>query len=240
MSDRQLNLDDVAEYLHISPERASRLFRQGELPFNGEPARPRFSSDDLDAWASRRILQMDGRRLDDYERGAAAKASMDSEKYPLLSIMSPDRIFIGVNARTRASILSELVSAADSLGFLYDPRDLLDSLRRREDEGPTALPGGVAIPHPRHHDPYLASESFLIVARPSSPIHFGAPDGKPTDIFFLLVCQDNRLHLRALARLCAILSDQSLAPALRAADTPDAIYNEMDSRLRCGGRGRGK
>lgn len=231
MSGRQLNLDDVAEYLHISQERATRLFRQGELPYEGEPARPRFSPEELDAWASRRILRMDGRRLGDYERGAAVKSPPGSERYPLLSLLSPERIFIGVGARTRASMLSELVAAADSLGFLYDPHDLLESLRRREEEGSTALPGGVAIPHPRHHDPYLASESFMVVARPSTPIHFGAPDGRPTDLFFMLVCQENRLHLRALARLCAILADPSLAPAIRAAGDPESIYGEISRRL---------
>jgi PTS system nitrogen regulatory IIA component len=223
MSARQMNLEEAAAYLRMEPIALSRLVRQGEAPYSGDPARPLFQADNLDAWASKRILGMDPKRLAEFERGVAA-ARPREEAFDLLSLAAPERVFLGVEARTKASLLSALVDCADSLGLLYDPKDLLESLRNREDESSTALPGGIAIPHPRHHDPYLATESFLVVARPLQPIHFGASDGKPSDLFFLLVCQDERLHLRALARLCATLSNPAVAEAIRGADSQQEAF----------------
>jgi mannitol/fructose-specific phosphotransferase system IIA component (Ntr-type) len=79
------------------------------------------------------------------------------------------------------------------------------------------MPGGLALLHPRHHDPYLASQSFLVLGRSGRPLPFGAPDGKPTDIFLLLCCLDDRLHLRVLARLCALHHTTDFLARLRAA-----------------------
>lgn len=230
MAVTRLNLEQAAAFLGLEAQALLRRVREGEAPYSGDPGAPVFDKDELDAWASSRILGMDGRRLDRYERGAAACGRPGDGLFPLGSLVSPERVFLDVDARTRASMLSALVDLADSLGLLYDPRDLLESLRAREDLCSTALSGGFAVPHPRHHDPYLAQESFLLVARPSAPVHFGAQDGRPTDHFFLLVCQDDRQHLRALARLCAVLSDPARAAALRAAETSEDLCAALAGR----------
>jgi len=51
-------------------------------------------------------------------------------------------------------------------------------------------------------------------------IHFGAPDDLPTDLFFLICCQDDRLHLHTLARLSMIAVKTDVMNQLRQA--PDA------------------
>lgn len=222
----RFNLIQAATFVGLEPSALMARVRQGEVPFSGEAEQPMFEKDELQAWASARILCMDGKRLDRYERSAAAAHAEDGP-FKLENLVSPEMVLLGMDARTKASVLSGLVDFADSLNLLYDPRDLLESLRDREALSSTALSGGAAIPHPRHHDPYLAQESFLLVARTSAPVHFGAPDGKPSDLFFLLVCQDDRHHLRALARLCSILSDPKRYETLRAAETPEAVCDAL-------------
>jgi mannitol/fructose-specific phosphotransferase system IIA component (Ntr-type) len=66
----------------------------------------------------------------------------------------------------------------------------------------------------------LFEKSFIVVGRPIQEIHFGAPDGEPTRLFFLLCCQDDRLHLHTLARLCLIAQKTKILEQLR--DAPDA------------------
>jgi mannitol/fructose-specific phosphotransferase system IIA component (Ntr-type) len=59
-----------------------------------------------------------------------------------------------------------------------------------------------------------------VVGRPIQEIHFGAPDGQPTHLFFLICCQDDQLHLHTLARLCLLAQKTKLLDQLR--DAPDA------------------
>ncbi len=220
MSDRRLNAEQAAAYLHVEPQLVARLARQGDIPFDGDRDRPAFRQEELDAWASRRILGMTERRLNDYHASAERHSAAHDGPFGICGLLSQNCILLDLPSKTKASILADVTAAADRAGLLYNPRDLLESLRAREELSSTGIEGGVAILHPRQHDPYLAEESFLLVARTAVPIHFGAPDDKPTDLFFLLVCQDDRLHLRALARLCMMFRTTDVLERLREADDP--------------------
>ena len=126
-----------------------------------------------------------------------------------------------MTSKTKASVLRDLVALAETTGQLNDPKTLVDSLAAREELCSTAMPGGFALPHQRTQEPYLLETSFLVVGRTIQPIHFGAPDGEPTDLFFLICCQDDRLHLHILARLCLMaMKTEVLAQLRAAADAP--------------------
>lgn len=227
MSAKQLSLEEAAQYLHIASREIAAHVMEGDLPYTGDASRPLFREEDLDAWASRHILAMNERKLGDFDKSAAHAHRKDDEPFSLTSLLSLERIVLKLNARTKASVISECVNCVDELGLLFDPKDLLESLRMREELCSTALPGGYAILHPRYHDPYLASESFLLFARVETPIHFGAPDGKPTDLFFTLVCHEDKIHLRALARLCMLLGNKDLINLLRTSDSANEILSAI-------------
>jgi mannitol/fructose-specific phosphotransferase system IIA component (Ntr-type) len=97
---------------------------------------------------------------------------------------------------------------------------LVVSLEAREALCSTGMPGGFALLHPRVPDPYLFESSFIVLGRAVQNIFFGAPDGNPTDLFFLICCQDDRLHLHTLARICLIAKKTAILEQLR--QSPDA------------------
>jgi mannitol/fructose-specific phosphotransferase system IIA component (Ntr-type) len=228
MSERRLNVEQAAAYLNVEPQQVAKLARQGDIPFDGDREKPSFRQEELDSWASRRILGMKERRLNSYHASAERhSAEQDGEPVGICRLLSQNCILLDLPSKTKASILADVTQAADAAGLLYNPRDLLDSLRAREELSSTGIEGGVAILHPRQHDPYLAEESFLLVARTATPIHFGAPDGKPTDLFFVLVCQDDRHHLQSLTHLCLMFTQTPLLAELRAADSADGMLASL-------------
>jgi PTS system nitrogen regulatory IIA component len=134
-------------------------------------------------------------------------------------------------ANTRASVLRELVNLAQRVGLLYDDKGLLKALEERETMCSTALPGGVAIPHPRQPMPYVSAEPFVCVARLSRGIGFGSPYRDLTRLFFLICCHDDRHHLRVLARLVRIL-DQGMIDQLMAVGSRDELLQMMIDKER--------
>jgi mannitol/fructose-specific phosphotransferase system IIA component (Ntr-type) len=125
-----------------------------------------------------------------------------------------------MTSKTKSSVLHDLVALADKTGQVNDPKTLLDSLAAREELCSTGMSGGFALPHLRTLEPYLFETSFIIVGRSVQAIPFGAPDGEPTQLFFLICCQDDRLHLHTIARLCVLATKTKLLDQLHAA--PDA------------------
>ena len=218
---RLLNLEAVANYLHLTVADIEQRVKDHEIPFEKRGDRLVFRKRDIDSWASQSILGFSGQRLADYHRNSTRDARKILPQEAILpEMLEAGAVASAMTSKTKASILRDLVALAEKTGHLSDPKTLQAGLDEREELCSTAMPGGFALPHPRAHDPYLFDMSFLVVGRPVQEIHFGAPDGRPTLLFFLICCQDDRLHLHTLARLCLIAMKTKMLDHLR--DAPDA------------------
>ena len=218
---RLLNLEDIVDYLHLTVADVEQRVKDREIPFEKRGGRIVFRKNEIDAWASQRILGFSGQPLANYHQ----KSTRDTRKILPHETILPEMLAAGavasaMTSKTRASVLRDLVALAEKTGHVSDAKSLIGSLDAREELCSTAVPGGFALPHPRFHEPYLFDESFLVVGRPVQEVHFGSPDGDPTHLFFLVCCQDDRLHLHTLARLCLIAMKTKILDQLR--DAPDA------------------
>ncbi len=221
MPHRVFSVEEVAGYLHLTVADVHRRVKDGEIPFEKRGERIVFRKKDIDIWASQRILGLPEQRLAEYHLKSTREIrKLLPEEALLPEMLERGAVDSGMTAKTKASVLRDLVALAEKTWQVNDAKDLLASVEAREKLGSTALPGGLALPHPRFHEPYLFASSFMVVGRPIQEIHFGASDGQPTDLFFLICCQDDRLHLLTLARLCLMAKKTDVIAQLRLA--PDA------------------
>ncbi len=221
MPHQLLSVEGVAEYLHLTAEDIERRVKDREIPFERRGERVVFRKRDIDMWASQRILGLPKQRLAAYhEKSTHGTREILPRQTILPEMLQAGAIASAMSSKTKASLLRDLVALAEKTGQIADPKELLASLEAREALCSTALPGGLALPHPRFHEPYMFESSFIVAGRPVQGIHFGAPDGQPTDLFFLICCQDDRLHLHTLARLCLMTQKTEMLAQLRQA--PDA------------------
>lgn len=228
MPHRIMNIKEIATYLHLAVADVELLVKQKEIPFQKQGDRLTFRSADIDAWASQRILKFSAPNLANYHSKTSAKVKEFAQEVALMpQLVTRTRLNNALPAKTRSSTIRTMVAMAVATDLVSDGPELLTLIEERERLCSTALPGGWAVLHPRHHDPYMFAESFLVVGRTVQPIHFGAQDGLPTDVFFLLCCQDDRLHLHTIARLCTLCMETALLGTLRRAqseqDMMDAI-----------------
>lgn len=222
MPHRTFNVKEVAAYLHLGLGDVETLVKQGEIPHEKQRDRIVFRRSEIDSWASQRILKLPEKRLRDYHvRSSASLREISLSGALIPQLATPARIRTTLSSRTRASVIRDMVQLASETDLVSDSAELLRLIEERERLCSTALPEGFALIHPRHHDPYLFAESFLVFGRTVQPIHFGAQDGTPTDLFFLVCCQDDRIHLHTLARLCSMCLETGLLTALRHAASAD-------------------
>ena len=216
-----LTLDAVAEYLHLTADDIAHRVKCNEIPHEKRGHRLVFSKDEIDLWASQRILRLPGQRLAEYHRKSTRGTREILPRRTLLpEMLQPGFIAPALPAKTKSSVLHEMVTLAAASGRLNNPQDLLASLTAREALCSTGMPGGFALLHPRVPDPYLFETSFIVLGRTVQEIYFGAPDGQPTSLFFLICCQDDRLHLHILARICLMARQTAILDQLR--QSPDS------------------
>jgi hypothetical protein len=97
------------------------------------------------------------------------------------------------------------------------------------------MEGGVAFLHTRAKDKGKIARPFMICGRSWEGIPFGAPDGKPTYLFFLLGLKYDRLHLPILGRLARALRNPATIAKLRSLQSPDqmrAVLLKEDAQAR--------
>jgi PTS system nitrogen regulatory IIA component len=143
----------------------------------------------------------------------------------LASVLSEQSVFPKLACATKKQALKELAEQAEYLTG-EDAGTIFSVLMEREHASATAVGDGVAIPHGRLE---RLPMTFALAATLEKPIEFGAADGLPVDIIVMLLSplDGNTEHLKAMATVSRLLRDDQLCQALRAAQTPEALYGVL-------------
>lgn len=222
---RTLGIEEVARYLHLKRPDVERLVKNQDIPFERHGDRLLFRKVAIDAWASPRILGLESQRLSDYHQQTSCDTrEIFAHAAILPDLIQPEFIAPALRAKTKASVLREMVALAEETERVWDAPGLLAGLEAREALCSTGLPGGVALLHTRQPESYLFESLFIVLGRTVQNIPFGAPDGRPTNLFFLIACPDERLHLHTLARLCLMAQETDLLTGLREAAEAEAMH----------------
>jgi PTS system fructose-specific IIC component len=144
----------------------------------------------------------------------------------LQSLVNPKLVFPDLKAGTADEVLGELAALLEKTGTVRDAADLAERLRRRERDGCTGMGGGVALPHCRSNDVH---DVVLAVGTSRRGVDFGAPDGIPVTLIFLILSPIDApaLHLQALARLSRLVRTPGVGDALRRASSGEEIVEAL-------------
>jgi PTS system nitrogen regulatory IIA component len=211
-----MDVDQLAAYLRRDAREVGKLASRGRLPGHKVGGEWRFAKAEINQWLEGQLPGYTDKELTALERGGRGS---EVEEPLLANLLSPACVAVPLVASTKASVLKEMVALAEQSWQVYDPEAVLDAVRRREEVATTALPAGVAFPHPRRPQPAALGESVVAFGRTTTGIPFGSPHGGETDCYFLICCRDDQTHLRVLARLTRLVLRPGFLDALRGAET---------------------
>lgn len=224
-----LTLDDLARQLGRDRRELEKLVNRGRLPGRKKDGFWHFHESDVSQW-----LEGEIRTYTDSELAAVEASRVGQEdiaatpvdpQTPVTSLLKPEHVSVPLAGRTKRSVLESLVETAGRTWQIWEPATVLKAIIERDALCSTAMPGGVAIPHPREPLANALGESVVAFGCTGGyGVPFGAPDGRLTDLFFLVLCRDTRTHLQVLARLARMLQKPEFAQHLRAAETDDEAY----------------
>ena len=220
MSSKEFDVDQLAAYLHVTPDQVSKLASRGTLPARRISGQWRFSESDVHHWLEEKIGASDAEALGKMEVMLDRNAHVDDEQGSLADYLPIDAIQIPLQARTRGSVIREMCQLAANTGLLWDAAGMSEAVAAREELHPTALESGVALLHPRRPQSTILAEPILALGITGQPLPFGNKSGHLTDVFFLICSTDDRTHLRMLARLSRLLTDSVWLTQLRSASSP--------------------
>ena len=226
MSHRILTLNEVVDYLHLPERDILHLVKRHEIPHRQQGPDVVFPRQEIDAWASTRLLGMEDKEIQAFHRSSTARVHDLSERHALLpEMMQANYILPELEGKTPPKIVRNMVDLADSTGMVWDKEGLLSGVESREELFSTAMTCGAALLHPPHHEPYMFEDSFIALGRSLTPIYFGAPGGATTEFFFLICSQEDRIHLHLLARISMLCRETTILEDLHAAESAGEMYD---------------
>jgi PTS system nitrogen regulatory IIA component len=132
-------------------------------------------------------------------------------------------------------VLQELVNLIPKIEEQPTLRDtLLRALHDREQLHSTGIGDGIALPHARNALVGLVDKPVIIFGRHTTGIPYGAIDGKPAQLFFLLIAPTVTLHLAILARISRVLNNPRLRQSLLNVDRAEKaleLIKEAETKL---------
>jgi excisionase family DNA binding protein len=227
-SDAQLlTIHELAVYLHLDEATVNKLVANGKIPAIQLERQWRFKKTAIDEWIEQQLVG-DEESFTDVP---------DGMKLPLEDLLPDQAIITNMRANTALGVIEELAARAYTNGWLADKPWFVGAVVERESLASTAMEGGVAFLHTRAKDKGKIARPFIVVGRSWTGIPFGAPDGNPTYLFFLLGLKYDRLHLPILGRLARALRNPATIAKLRSLSSPDqvrALLLKEDAAVRAG------
>ena len=148
----------------------------------------------------------------------------------IVDLLKPEAIRLHQTLADKSEAIERLIDLHASVGNVRDNEVFRAEILKREELGSTAVGDGIAIPHAKSET--VAAPGLAAMTVPSG-VDYGAPDGKPSDILFMIAAPlDGDLHLEVLSRLMTLLMDEGLRAKLKAAKTPEEFLDAMDDMER--------
>lgn len=140
-------------------------------------------------------------------------------------LFSSEAVFSQLPCMTKKQALKDLAAQAEPLTDI-DAGEIFSVLMEREHAGVTAVGNGAAIPQARLPE---LKKICTLAATLKRPVEYGANDGKPVDILFLLLVPETGSadYLKAIATLTRISRNEPFCRAIRAAKTPEDLYDVL-------------
>ncbi len=159
--------------------------------------------------------------VDTYSRIASVTGSGESAM--ITTLINEHLINLDLNATRKEEVFTEMARLLASQGKVSDEQAFIKDLWAREELGNTGFEEGVALPHAKSA---AVCNPAVAIGISRNGIEYGAEDGKPSHIFFMIASPDGGAnhHIEVLAELSGKLIEEGFIAKLLAAKTPaDAL-----------------
>ncbi len=146
----------------------------------------------------------------------------------ITDLLKENAINLNVKAVSKDDVINQLITLHENAGNLANVEEYKAAILEREAIGSTAIGDGIAVPHAKSESVKTPGLSAITV---ENGVDYGAPDGKPSDIIFMIAAPlDGDLHLEILSRLMVMLMDPEFCDKLRNAKSTKEFLNIIDKQ----------
>ena len=148
----------------------------------------------------------------------------------IIDLLKKDAVELNVSLSSKEQVIEKLIALQKRAGNLKNADEYKAAILERENQGTTAIGKGIAVPHAKSES--VKTPGLSAVTVPGG-IDYAAPDGKKSDIIFMIAAPPNGdVHLEILSRLMVMLMESDFCDELRNAKSTDEFISIIDRKER--------
>ena len=147
----------------------------------------------------------------------------------VIDLLKPNAIALNFNTDSKEALYDKLIDLQSKAGNISDKSQYKKDLFLRDEEGPTAIGDGVAIPHAK--SAAVKNPGLAAVTVPKG-IDLDAMDGGKSNLIFMIAAPKSGgdVHLEVLSRLTVMLMDDKFRQKLLSAASAKEFLKYIDEK----------
>lgn len=147
----------------------------------------------------------------------------------VIDLLKESAITLNMKPASKDELYGKLIDLHCGAGNVADKAGFRQDIAKREEEGPTAIGDGVAIPHAKSEA--VAKPGLAAVTVPDG-IDLDAMDGGISNLIFMIAApkKGGDTHLEVLSRLTVMLMDEEFRNKLLSSKSPKEFLKHIDEK----------
>lgn len=145
-------------------------------------------------------------------------------------IISPKLIELDNSFDDKLDAIKALLDLATESGNIEDREQVLEDLKQREKEATTGVGKGIGIPHAKTE---AVTEPTVAFTRAENGVDFGAQDGKPAKLLFMLLFpeESDDEYLDMLSSISRSLMHEEVRNDLLEAESKEKVLEIIEDEV---------
>jgi len=199
-----LRIRDIVEMLQVNEKTVYRWIKDKKIPCYRINHQYRFNRTEINEWILSNKIETSDKVLE---------LTLANRPTSFSDLLDNGGIHYDIEGETVQDVLGHAIAAIHTPDTLAK-EEVVAALVDREEMMPTAIGNGVALPHPRN--PIIADveDAGVSICFLKRPVDFGALDGQPVHVLFIILTYSPRRHLEVLSKISFLCRDPAFQALL--------------------------
>jgi PTS system nitrogen regulatory IIA component len=215
-----LRIKDVVDMLQVSEKTVYRWIKDRKIPCYKINHQYRFNRAEINEWILSNKIELSSQLMD------VSNSMRSTDLYELLNTGGVLSDIQGNNVKTVLRSAIETIKTPAKLS----KEEIIKALLSREEMMTTAVGRGIAVPHARTPIVTAPTDEQVSICYLKNPVDFGALDGKPVKVLFIILTSSPRRHLDVLSKISYLCHLDSFVDMLNRQASKDELLDFIETK----------
>ncbi len=199
-----LKMKDIIDLLEVPEKTIVQWINEKKMPSYKIKNQYYFNKAEVNEWILKNNIAVSEKILD---------LALTNRPVSLIDLIKKGDVHYGIKGSTVREVIDDVVKTIP-IPKSADVDTVRASLLQREEMMTTAVGKGIALPHPRNPIISDIDEESVSICFLKNPIDYGALDGEPVQVLFIIISSNAKRHLEILSKISFLCKQEDFLKTL--------------------------